>query len=113
MDLYAPDIPEKIAKHPPHWPEDRFFCASKSAVERYMQRRPTDTCSEWTAVPAIARSWAAHRAARKVYCLTFSSKFPSRISAATTALLWPSFAVCAILYNFPIRLVDQRRGVPT
>jgi hypothetical protein len=61
-------------------------------------RQPTPaTCSAWTAAPAVTRSWAAHRAARKVYCLKFAGENFSEVRVATTALLERGFAVCVIL----------------
>jgi hypothetical protein len=68
--------------------------------QTYSHPRPAlAPCLAWTAAPSVARSWAAHRAARKVCCVKFSGENCSEVSALTTALLWRSFAICYILYT--------------
>ena len=58
------------------------------AQSHALPRQPApSTCSAWKAAPEVARSCAAHRAARKVCCVTFSGESFSEVSAATTALL--------------------------
>jgi len=84
---------------------------SPSLQEESLVDRETDssaltlaTCSAWMAAPAVARSWAAHRAARKVYRLEFSGENFSEVFAATTALLVRGFAICVILFACPLHL---------
>src|SRR5918995_3523985 len=81
IDLYAPDIPERIAKHPPHWPQGsrlgpisrrRISLTGRQILLRFHERStthfvaqiqaPPSTCSARTAAPAVTRSWAANRA---------------------------------------------------
>ena len=81
-----------------------------------------DTCSEWTAVPAVARSWAAHRAARKVYRLEFSGEIflwsnCGNNGASRAKLRYLRYPICLSFTLVPLHLSfvlgDQRRGVPS
>jgi hypothetical protein len=47
-----------------------------------------DTCSAWMAAPAVARSWVAHRAARKVYRLEFSGENFSEFALSYLLVLY-------------------------
>jgi hypothetical protein len=89
---------------------------------------PPSTCSARTAAPAVTRSWAANRAARKVCRLEFAGEKFCEVRAATKALsseaslftsnlhgLPQTFAVClkSSLFALYYALGNQRRGVPT
>jgi len=47
---------------------------------------PPSTCPAWTAALAVARSWAAHRAARRLRCVMFAGEKFCEVRAATKAL---------------------------
>jgi hypothetical protein len=80
----------------------RLNLQEEGLVDRQTNSHPRPApapCLAWTAAPSVARSWAAHRAARKVCWVTFLGENCSEVRALTTALLWRNFAICVILYT--------------
>jgi hypothetical protein len=67
--------------------------------------RPPSTCSAWTAAPAVTRSWAAYRDARKMFRLKFADENFCEVRAATKAL--PSEASLFALYHRYLRYTTR------
>ena len=75
---------------------------------------PPSTCSVWTAAPVVTRSWAAHRAARKVCHLKFAGENFCEVRAATKALPnEPSLFASNLRWLRYTMRSETKEGVPT
>src|ERR687897_944732 len=118
----------------PNLQEEEDLVDRDTALYVAQSQPPPSTCSVWTAAPVVTRSWAAHRAARKVCHLKFAGENFCEVRAATKALasepslfasnlrcLPQTFAVCLKPSLFASNLrclrytmrLETKEGMPT